>query len=104
MGHVLLLHTTWLTCVCAREGYVNLMFVPTAPRSDSPTQVSMYKDEIFIVGKPPILLHSKDSGKSWERVPLSPKVGYQKTSVQQRSSCGHRDDVHGVTLKTCFIR
>lgn len=37
-------------------------------------QVSMFNDEIFIIGKPPILLHSKDSGKSWERVPLSPKV------------------------------
>ena len=37
-------------------------------------QVSMSNDEIFIIGKPPILLHSKDSGKSWERVPLSPKV------------------------------
>lgn len=36
----------------------------------------MYNDEIFIIGKPPILLHSKDSGKSWERVPLSPKVRY----------------------------
>lgn len=34
----------------------------------------MFNDEIFIIGKPPILLHSKDSGKSWERVPLSPKV------------------------------
>lgn len=34
----------------------------------------MYDDEIFIIGKPPILLHSKDAGKSWERVPLSPKV------------------------------
>ena len=34
----------------------------------------MYNDEIFIIGKPPILLHSKDAGKSWERVPLSPKV------------------------------
>lgn len=40
----------------------------------SRAQVSMYNDEIFIIGKPPILLHSKDSGKSWERVPLSPKV------------------------------
>lgn len=39
-----------------------------------PSQVSMYNDEIFIIGKPPILLHSKDAGKSWERVPLSPKV------------------------------
>lgn len=38
------------------------------------TKVSMYNDEIFIIGKPPILLHSKDAGKSWERVPLSPKV------------------------------
>lgn len=34
----------------------------------------MNNDEIFIIGKPPILLHSKDAGKSWERVPLSPKV------------------------------
>lgn len=38
----------------------------------------MYNDEIFIIGKPPILLHSKDAGKSWERVPLSPKVSRPK--------------------------
>lgn len=41
-------------------------------------QVSMFNDEIFIIGKPPILLHSKDAGKSWERVPLSPKVSRPK--------------------------
>lgn len=34
----------------------------------------MKNKEVFIIGKPPILLHSKDAGKSWERVPLSPKV------------------------------
>lgn len=44
-------------------------------------KVSMFKDEIFIVGKPPILLHSKDSGKSWERVPLSPKLPGEPSNI-----------------------
>lgn len=34
-----------------------------------------FKDgESWILGKPAILLHTTDAGKSWERVPLSPKL------------------------------
>ncbi|CAN0020261.1 unnamed protein product [Scytosiphon promiscuus] len=44
-------------------------------------KVSMYNDEIFIIGKPPILLHSKDAGKSWERVPLSPKLPGEPSNI-----------------------
>ncbi|CAN0499622.1 unnamed protein product, partial [Ectocarpus sp. 8 AP-2014] len=44
-------------------------------------KVSMYNDEIFIIGKPPILLHSKDAGKTWERVPLSPKLPGEPSNI-----------------------
>lgn len=37
-------------------------------------KVSFKDNEVFVIGKPSILLHSKDSGKNWERVPLSPKL------------------------------
>lgn len=37
-------------------------------------KVSCLDDEVWIIGKPAILLHSKDAGKAWERVPLSPKL------------------------------
>lgn len=30
--------------------------------------------EGWVIGKPSLLLHTSDSGKSWERVPLSPKL------------------------------
>lgn len=36
--------------------------------------VSVNGDEVWIVGKPPLLLHSKDSGKSWKKVPVSRKL------------------------------
>lgn len=36
--------------------------------------VSFENNEAWIIGKPAILLHSKDAGKNWERVPLSPKL------------------------------
>ncbi|CAE7548877.1 hcf136 [Symbiodinium sp. CCMP2456] len=36
--------------------------------------VSLNGDEVWIVGKPPLLLHSKDSGKSWKKVPVSKKL------------------------------
>lgn len=37
-------------------------------------KVSFKDGEVWIIGKPAILLHSKDAGQSWERVPLSPKL------------------------------
>jgi photosystem II stability/assembly factor-like uncharacterized protein len=37
--------------------------------------------EAFIIGKPPILLHTKDKGTSWERVPLSPKLPGEPSNI-----------------------
>jgi hypothetical protein len=37
-------------------------------------KVSFKENEAWVIGKPAILLHSKDAGKNWERVPLSPKL------------------------------
>ncbi|CAM9117468.1 unnamed protein product [Choristocarpus tenellus] len=45
-------------------------------------KVSMSGGEIFIIGKPPILLHSKDAGKTWERVPLSPKLPGEPSNIE----------------------
>ena len=38
------------------------------------TKLSFLNGEGWIIGKPAILLHTTDSGGSWERVPLSPKL------------------------------
>jgi len=37
-------------------------------------QVSFVDGEGWVLGKPTLLLHTKDAGKSWERIPLSPKL------------------------------
>jgi len=45
-------------------------------------QVVSFKDgEGWVLGKPTLLLHTKDSGKSWERIPLSPKLPGEPTSI-----------------------
>jgi photosystem II stability/assembly factor-like uncharacterized protein len=50
---------------------VNYRFVKTS-----------FKDgEGWIIGKPAILLYTRDSGKSWVRVPLSPKLPGDPTSI-----------------------
>lgn len=36
--------------------------------------ISFNGSEGWIVGRPAILLHTTDSGKNWERVPLSAKL------------------------------
>mmetsp|Transcript_43340 Transcript_43340/g.139263 ORF Transcript_43340/g.139263 Transcript_43340/m.139263 type:complete len:498 (+) Transcript_43340:59-1552(+) len=36
--------------------------------------VTVKGDDVWIVGKPPLLLHSKDSGKTWKKVPVSRKL------------------------------
>jgi len=36
--------------------------------------VSIKGKEVWIVGKPPLLLHSKDSGSTWKKVPVSRKL------------------------------
>lgn len=45
-------------------------------------QVVSFKDgEGWVLGKPTLMLHTKDAGKSWERIPLSPKLPGEPTSV-----------------------
>lgn len=45
-------------------------------------QVTSFKDgEGWVLGKPTLLLHTKDAGKSWERIPLSPKLPGEPTSI-----------------------
>eukprot|EP00567_Pseudictyota_dubia_P016254 CAMPEP_0197440532 /NCGR_PEP_ID=MMETSP1175-20131217/7020_1 /TAXON_ID=1003142 /ORGANISM="Triceratium dubium, Strain CCMP147" /LENGTH=392 /DNA_ID=CAMNT_0042970663 /DNA_START=9 /DNA_END=1184 /DNA_ORIENTATION=+ len=45
-------------------------------------QVLSFKDgEGWVLGKPTLLLHTKDAGKSWERIPLSPKLPGEPSSI-----------------------
>lgn len=45
-------------------------------------QVASFKGgEGWVLGKPTLLLHTKDSGKSWERIPLSPKLPGEPSSI-----------------------
>lgn len=43
--------------------------------------VSFNDGEGWVLGKPTLLLHTKDSGKSWERIPLSPKLPGDPTGI-----------------------
>lgn len=43
--------------------------------------VTFRGSEGWVIGKPGLLLHTKDSGKSWERVPLSPKLPGEPVSI-----------------------
>jgi photosystem II stability/assembly factor-like uncharacterized protein len=43
--------------------------------------VSFKNGEGWVLGKPTLLLHTKDDGKSWERIPLSPKLPGEPTSI-----------------------
>mmetsp|Transcript_39192 Transcript_39192/g.61225 ORF Transcript_39192/g.61225 Transcript_39192/m.61225 type:complete len:411 (+) Transcript_39192:104-1336(+) len=44
-------------------------------------KVSFLDGEAWIIGKPPILLHTRDDGKSWERIPLSPKLPGEPSGI-----------------------
>lgn len=44
-------------------------------------KVSFKDKEGWVIGKPPVLLHTTDAGKSWERVPLSPKLPGEPSSI-----------------------
>lgn len=45
-------------------------------------QIVSFKDgEGWVLGRPTLLLHTKDAGKSWERIPLSPKLPGEPTSI-----------------------
>jgi len=43
--------------------------------------VSFTDGEGWVLGKPTLMLHTKDNGKSWERIPLSPKLPGEPTSI-----------------------
>jgi photosystem II stability/assembly factor-like uncharacterized protein len=43
---------------------------------------SLLDNEGWIVGKPAILLHTKDGGKQFERIPLSPKLPGDPSSIR----------------------
>ena len=43
--------------------------------------VSFDNGEGWVLGKPTLMLHTKDGGKSWERIPLSPKLPGEPTSI-----------------------
>ncbi len=43
--------------------------------------VSFNNGEGWVLGKPTLLLHTKDGGKSWERIPLSPKLPGEPTGI-----------------------
>jgi photosystem II stability/assembly factor-like uncharacterized protein len=43
--------------------------------------VSFKDGEGWVLGKPTLLLHTKDGGKSWERIPLSPKLPGEPASI-----------------------
>jgi len=44
--------------------------------------VSSFTDgEGWVLGKPTLMLHTKDGGKTWERIPLSPKLPGEPTSI-----------------------
>jgi len=43
---------------------------------------SLYNDEGWIIGKPSIMLHTRDGGKQFERIPLSPKLPGEPVSVK----------------------
>lgn len=43
--------------------------------------VTFRGSEGWVIGKPSLLLHTADSGKSWERVPLSPKLPGEPVSI-----------------------
>lgn len=43
--------------------------------------VSFKGGEGWVLGKPTLLLHTKDSGKTWERIPLSPKLPGEPSAI-----------------------
>jgi photosystem II stability/assembly factor-like uncharacterized protein len=44
--------------------------------------VSFKGGEGWVLGKPSLLLHTKDAGKTWERIPLSPKLPGEPSYIQ----------------------
>jgi len=57
--------------------WVSRKFEKLNTRGDVPyrfQKVSCYGNDVWIVCKPPLLLHSKDSGATWKKVPVSRKL------------------------------
>ena len=47
-----------------------------------PFTVASFTDgEGWVLGRPALMLHTKDAGKTWERIPLSPKLPGEPTSI-----------------------
>ena len=44
-------------------------------------QVSFKNGEGWVLGRPAIILHTTDAGKSWEKIPLSPKLPGDPASI-----------------------
>lgn len=63
--------------------------------------VSVKGKEVWIVGKPPLLLHSKDGGKAWKKVPLSKKLpGEPKVIVAMEEGTAEMCTSSGAIYKT----
>lgn len=45
------------------------------------TVASFTDGEGWVLGRPALMLHTKDAGKTWERIPLSPKLPGEPTSI-----------------------
>lgn len=45
------------------------------------TVATFTNGEGWVLGKPTLMLHTKDAGKTWERIPLSPKLPGEPTSI-----------------------
>lgn len=45
------------------------------------TVASFTDGEGWVLGKPSLMLHTKDAGQTWERIPLSPKLPGEPTSI-----------------------
>merc|ERR1719148_305434 len=45
------------------------------------TVISFKDGEGWVLGRPSLMLHTKDAGKSWERIPLSPKLPGEPTAI-----------------------
>lgn len=45
------------------------------------TVATFTNGEGWVLGKPTLMLHTKDEGKTWERIPLSPKLPGDPTSI-----------------------
>jgi len=75
---------TFLETTDAGKTWVPRSFVDLDPDEEVTyrfERVSFKDGEGWIIGKPPILLHTQDAGKSWERIPLSPKLPGEPSTV-----------------------